>query len=174
LEVALAIFKKIVAYLPQLFNWWLYSSERTKKNIDVTIHNTDGSVEFLCDELNAFFRITIEFKNNNPFSVEIDRIEIRGWIPYAVNNGVISRIVVVRAVELMGGRIKNNQKMNFSLMGDIDKSNLIVLNQAPDDAILYLHIKAVIKNKYYCIRDFSTDINRLMCKFINKSKNIQQ
>ena len=167
MQLALDIFKEIVAYLPQLFNWWLYSSERTKKNIDVTIHNKEGSVEFYCNEQMHFFRITIEFKNNNPFPIEIDRIQINGWIPI-ITHDVINQAVFIKAFELMGGRIKKNQKMNFGLIGDIDSSNLNFLNQAPDDATLNLHIKAVIKNKYYCIRDFSKDINRLMCKFIDK------
>lgn len=172
MQFALDILKKIIAYLPQVFNWWLYSSERTKKNIDVTIHNKDGSVEFCCDEQNPYFRISIEFKNNNPFPIEIDRIRIHGWMPGALKNGAISEIALIKAFELMGGRIDKNQKRDFCFRDNLDDVNLKIVNEAPYDTILNLHIKAVIINKYYYIRDFTTDLNRLMCKFVNK--NVQK
>lgn len=173
MQLLLDIFKNLISYLPQLVNWWLYSPERTKKNIDVTIHNKEGYVEFDCDERMPFFRIIIEFKNNNPFPIEIDRIQINGWMPGAANHDVITECAIIKAFELMGGEIKKNQKMKFGLIGNIDNSNLTVINQAPDNATLNLHVKAVIKNKYHYIRDFKTDLNRLMCKFTNKSKNQQ-
>lgn len=125
----------------------------------------DGSVEFWCDKSQPLFKIIIEFKNNNPFPIEVDRIEINGWIYAATNH-----VVVIKAFELFGGKIGKNEKRNFYFNEKLDELNLVGINEAPDNATLNLHVKAVIKNKYHCIRDFRTDLDRLMCKFINKTR----
>lgn len=161
MELVIDIFFALVSRLPKIFSWWLYSPERTVKNVEVFISAEEGTVEIWCDEAQASFKVIPEFKNNNPFPIEIDRVEISGQL----NNASM------RAFELLGAKLKKNKKVNLYLRGKLDKLSLKQVNQAANDEALRLEVKAVIINKYHYIRDFSCNFDRLMCKFYNKKPN---
>ena len=160
MELVIDIFFKLVSHLPKIISFWLYSPERTKKHVDVSISAQEGSVQVFCDECQSKFAVTIDFRNNNPFPIEIDRIEISGNVSSAS----------MKAVELFGAEIGPNKKNNFFLDGKIDPANLELINQASNDESLRLEVKAIIVNKYYNIRDFRHHFERLMCKYYNKQK----
>jgi len=118
----------------------------------------EGSVEVFCDKYQSKFTVILDFKNNNPFPIEIDRIEISGDVSSAS----------MKAIELLGAKIEPDKKDKFFLDGKIDAVNLEKINKAPNNEALRLEVKAVIINKYYNIRDFSHHFDRLMCKYYNK------
>lgn len=161
MEVVIDIFFRLVSHLPKLVSWWLYSPKRTKENVEVFISAQEGSVQVWCDKCQSCFKVILEFKNNNPFPIEIDRVEIYGQL----------HIASMKAVELFGAKLEKNKKVNFYLRGKLDESTLAQVNQAPHDEGLRLEVKAVIINKYHCIRDFRYQFDRLMCKFYNKKSN---
>ncbi len=152
------IFFKFVPHLPKIIISWLYPPERIKKNVEVSVSGQEGSVEIWCDNYQSNFKVILEFRNNNPFPIEIDRVEALGYLHSAS----------MKAVELFGAKIQANGKGTLFLEGKIDPANLEQVNQAPNDESLRLEVKAVILNKYHNIRDFSHQFDRLMCKFYNK------
>ena len=161
MELVTDIFFALVSRLPKIFSWWLYSPERTVKNVEVFISAQEGSVEIWCDEAQASFKVIPEFKNSNPFPIDIDRVEISGQLQNAS----------MKAFELLGAKLEKNKKVNLYLRGKLDESSLKQVNQAADDEPLRLEVKAVIINKYHYIRDFTCNFDRLMCKFYNKKSN---
>jgi len=158
MNLVVDIFFRLVSYLPKLVSWWLYTPKRTKENIEVFISAKEGSVELWCDKYQSKFNVVLEFKNNNPFPIEIDRVEISGHLHGAS----------MKAVELFGAKLGNSKKVNFYISEKMDESNLDIVNKAPHDETLSLEVKAVIINKYHYIRDFRYHFDRLMCKFYNK------
>ena len=156
------IFLTLVSHLPkQLVSWWLYSPKRTKENMEVSISAQEGSVEVWCNKEQAKFSLWIQFKNNNPFPIEIDRTEASGNL-YTAN---------LKAINLFGGRLKKSESASLHLEGKIDDINLKQVNKSPENESLRLELKAVIVNKYHLIRDFRCQFDRLMCKFYNKQSN---
>ena len=141
-------------------SFWLYSPERTKKHVEVSVSAQEGSVDVYCDKFQSKFIVTLDFKNNNLFPVEIDRIEISGNISSAS----------MKAIELFGAKIEPDIKHKFFLDGKIDPANLEQINKAQNDETLRLEVKAIIVNKYYNIRDFRHNFDRLMCKYYNKQR----
>ena len=162
MELVIDIFFALVSRLPKLVSWWLYSPKRTKENVEVSISAQEGSVELWCDECQSSFKVILEFKNNNPFPIEIDRVEISGHLKNAS----------MKAFELFGARLEKNKKVRLYLKGKLHESTLAQVNQAADDEPLRLEIKSVIINKYHCIRDFTYRFDRLMCKFYNRKSNL--
>ncbi len=152
------IFFWLVSHLPKLFSWWLYSPKRTIKNVDVSISAQEGTVELWCDKIQSMFKVILEFKNNNPFPIEIDRVEASGRLHNAS----------MKAFDLFGAKLEKNKKVNLYPRGKLDESSLAKVNEAADDETLRLEVKAIIINKYHCIRDFKRNFDRLMCKFYNK------
>ena len=161
MELVTDIFFALVSRLPKIFSWWLYSPERTVKNVEVFISAQEGSVEIWCDEAQASFKVIPEFKNSNPFPIDIDRVEISGQLHNAS----------IKAFELLGAKLEKNKKVNLYPRGKLDESSLKRVNQAADDEALRLEVRIVIINKYHYIRDFSCHFDRLMCKFYNKKSN---
>jgi len=161
MELVTDIFFALVSRLPKLVSWWLYSPKRTKENVEVSISAKEGSVELWCDKCQSSFKVILEFKNNNPFPIEIDRVEISGKLHTAS----------MKALELFGAKLEKNKKVNFYLRGKLDESTLEQVNQAPHNEGLRLEVKAVIINKYHNVRDFRYQFDRLMCKFYNKKSN---
>jgi hypothetical protein len=158
MELFTNVFFTLVSHLPRLASGWLYSPERTKENVEVSISATEGSVELWCDREQAAFKVRLEFKNNNPFPIEIDRIEASGRLHTAS----------VKAFDLFGGKIEQNKKTVFWLTGKLDEVSLERINAAPDEERLRLEVRAFIINKYHYIRDFSSTHDRLICRFCNK------
>lgn len=155
------IFLTLVSHLPKLVSWWLYSPKRTKENVEVSISAKEGSVEVWCDKAQAMFSLWIQFNNNNPFPIEIDRTEASG-------NLYTARL---KAINLFGRRLKKGESASLHLEGKIDDINLKQVNKSPENESLRLELKAVIVNKYHLIRDFRCQFDRLMCKFYNKQSN---
>ena len=81
-----------------------YSPEKTKQNVDISISAQEGSVEIWCDKQQSRFNVILEFKNNNSFAVEVDRIETTGYL----SNGAS-----MKAFDLVGARLERNKKENF-------------------------------------------------------------
>jgi len=155
------IFLTLVSHLPKIVSWWLYSPKRTKENIEISISAQEGSVEVWCDKEQAKFSLWIQFNNNNPFPIEIDRTEASG-------NLYTARL---KAINLFGRRLKKGESASLHLEGKIDDINLKQVNKSPENESLRLDLKAVIVNKYHLIRDFRCQFDRLMCKFYNKQSN---
>lgn len=120
----------------------------------------EGTVEVWCDKYQSQFNIILDVRNNNPFPIEVDRVEATGYIHSAS----------MKAIDLFGVEIKAHQKANIFLRGRIDAANLEQINQVPDDETLRLEAKAVIVNKYHNIRDYIHRYDRLVCKYYNKQK----
>jgi hypothetical protein len=158
MKFVIDIIFKLISHLPKFISFWLYSPERTKKHVEVSVSAQEGSVEIFCDKCQSKFRVILDFRNNNPFPIEIDRIEISGNISSAS----------IKAMELFGAEIKPDKKQNFFLDGKIDPANLEQINKIPNDEALRLEVKAIIVNKHYNIRDFRHHFDRLMCKYYNK------
>lgn len=162
MELVTDIFLTLVSHMPkQLVSWWLYSPKRTKENMEVSISAQEGSVEVWCDKEQAKFSIYVQFKNNNPFFIEIDRAEALGSLCTAR----------LKAINLFGRRLKKGESASLHLEGKIDDINLKQVNKSPENESLRLELKAVIVNKYHLIRDFRCQFDRLMCKFYNKQSN---
>ena len=162
MELVTDIFLTLVSHMPkQLVSWWLYSPKQTKENMEVSISAQEGSVEVWCDKAQAKFSLWIQFKNNNPFPIEIDRTEASG-------NLYTARL---KAINLFGRRLKKGESASLHLEGKIDDINLKQVNKSPENESLRLELKAVIVNKYHLIRDFRCQFDRLMCKFYNKQSN---
>jgi len=138
-----------------------YSPEKTKQNIEVSISAQEGSIEMWCDKYQSMFKVILEFKNNNPFSIEIDRVEISGYTYSGAS---------VEAIELFGERIEAHKKARIFLKGKIDSANLEKINQASNDETLRLEVKAIIVNKYHNIRDYKYHFDRLRCEYHNRQK----
>jgi len=155
------IFLTLVSHLPKLVSWWLYSPKRTKENVEASISAKEGSVEVWCDKAQAKFSLWIQFNNNNPFPIEIDRTEASG-------NLYTARL---KAINLFGRRFKKGESASLHLEGKIDDINLKQVNKSPENESLRLEVKSVIVNKYHHIRDFKCQFDRLMCKFYNKKSN---
>lgn len=155
------IFLTLVSHLPKLVSWWLYSPKRTKENVEASISAKEGSVEVWCDKAQAKFSLWIQFNNNNPFPIEIDRTEASG-------NLYTARL---KAINLFGRRLKKGESASLHLEGKIDDINLKQVNKSPENESLRLEVKSVIVNKYHHIRDFKCQFDRLMCKFYNKKSN---
>jgi hypothetical protein len=164
LSVILELCLSVISCLPKFVSWWLYSPKRTKRNTKVSISANEGSVEFYCDKYNAAFNIWLEFDNQNPFPIEIDRIELSGNVHSAS----------VKAFEFLGARIKEKKQYRFWLRGKFDEATLEQINAAPDNATLRLEIRALILNKHYHIRDFTCSFDRLMCTFHNKKSRVTE
>ena len=154
-EIALSV----ISHLPKLFSWWLYKPERTMSHIDVDVSAQEGSVEIWCDRRQARFSIIIQFRNNNPFPIEIDRAEASASLSAAQ----------FKAINFFGLKIEEGKTESFQLEGRIDDQNLEYVNQSPDGEHLRVRVKAIIMNKYHTIRNFHKDFERLMCKLINKN-----
>jgi len=161
MEWGIDILLKLISHLPKIISFWLYSSERTKRNVEVYVSAQEGSVEVWCDKCQSMFKVILEFRNNNPFPIEIDRVGISGYLHSAS----------MKAIELFGAKIEANKKVNFFLEGKIDAANLEQINQASNDETLRLEVRAIVINKYHHIRDFTYRADRLMCKFYNKNLN---
>lgn len=155
------IFLTLVSRLPKLVSWWLYSPKRTKENTEVSISAQEGSVEVWCDKEQAKFSIYVQFKNSNPFPIEIDRTE-------ACGNLYTARL---KAINLFGTRLNKAESASLHLEGKFDDINLKRVNESPENESIRIEIKAVIINKYHYIRDFTYRCDRLMCKFHNKNLN---
>jgi len=145
--------------LPKIVSFWLYSPERTKRNIDVIVSAEEGSVEVWCDKRQSKFTVTLGFRNNNPFPIEIDRVGISGYL-----SGVS-----MKAFELFGAKVEANKKVDLFLEGKIDAASLEQVNQVSNDDTLRVVINSIVINKYYNIRDFKRHFDRLMCKYYNKT-----
>jgi len=158
MELIIDIFFTLISHLPRLLSWWLYSPGRTKKNVEISISAQKGSVELWCDKAQANFSLWIQFKNNNPFPIEIDRTEASG-ILYTAH---------LRAINIFGRGLKKGESASLHLEGKIDDINLKRLNESPENESLRLELNAIIINKYHCIRDFRCQFDSLMCKFYNK------
>ena len=161
MELVIDIFFTLVSHLPKLLSWWLYLPKRTKENVEISVSAQEGSVELWCDKLQSRFNVILEFKNNNPFPIEIDRVEIYGQL----NNASM------KAFELFGAKVRKNKKVNLYLRGKLDESSLAIVNQVSDNEALRLEVKSVIINKYHYIRDFTYHFDRLMCKFYNRKSS---
>lgn len=161
MELIIDIFFTLVSHLPRLLSWWLYSPERTKENVEVSISAKDGSVEVWCDKAQAKLSLWIQFNNNNPFPIEIDRTEASG-------NLYTARL---KAINLFGKRLKKTESALLHLEGKIDDINLKRVNESPENEPLRLELKSVIINKYHLIRDFRCQFDRLMCKFYNRKSS---
>lgn len=171
MKLAIDILFALVSHLPKFVSWWLYSPKRTKEKVEVSISAQEGSVEFWCDKRQSCFNVILEFKNNNPFPIEIDRVEISAQL----------HSTSIKAFELFGAKLKNNSKANIYLRGKLDQSSLIQINQTLPDARLRLEVRSIIINKYHYIRDFKYSFDNLMYKCYNKktqlssdSDNIEQ
>lgn len=158
MEWVIDIFFKLFSHLPRIISFWLYSPERTKKNVEVFVSAQEGSVEVWCDKIQSNFSLWVEVKNNNPFPIEIDRAEASGYLHNAR----------LKALNLIGIRLKRGESKSLHLEGRIDLANLEQINQAPNDETLRLEVRAVIINKYHNIRDFTHQFDRLMCRYYNK------
>ena len=149
---------ELVSHLPKLLSSWLYSAERTKKNVAVSISARAGSVEVLCDKAQARFSLCVEFTNNNAFPIEIDRAEAAG----------ILHAARLTANNLFGMPLKKGESGVLRLEGRIDDINLELVNNVPENESLRIEFRAIIVNKYHTIRDFRVHFDSLMCKLINK------
>jgi hypothetical protein len=148
----------IVPYLPRMFTWWLYKPERTLRNITVDISARQRSTEILCDREQAKFSLWIQFKNDNPFPVEIDRLIASGNLHTAH----------LEASNLLGTHIKKGECASVHLEGGIDEVNLARVNSSPDDPLLRVELCGVIANKYHTMRTFRKSFDDLMCRLVNK------
>lgn len=148
-----------ISHLPKIFNWWLYNPDKTKQRIEVDVSAQEGSVEVWCNKDQVKFKIYIQFKNNNPFPIEIDRSEVFGNLHAAQ----------LKASNLFGLKLGKGKSDSLLLEGKIDDINLTKVNDSPDNESMRIEIKAIILNKYHIIRDFRIPIDRLMCKLINKN-----
>jgi hypothetical protein len=152
------VFFNLASHLPKLISGRLYSPERTKRNVEVIVSAQEGSVEVWCNKYQSKFRVILDFRNNNPFPIEIDRVEISGYLHSAS----------MKAIELFGAKIEAHKKVIFFLEGKIDAANLEQINQAPKDETLRLEVKTIIVNKYHNIRDYIHHFERLVCKYYNR------
>jgi hypothetical protein len=149
----------VISHLPKLFSWWLYKPKRTKNLIEVDVSAQDGSVEIWCDRPQARFSITVQFRNNNPFPIEIDRAEASARLHTAK----------FKAINFFGLKITEGKTESLQLEGRIDEQNLNYVNDSPDGENLRVEVKAIVMNKYHTIRSFSKNFDRLMCRLINKN-----
>jgi len=140
-----------VPYLPRPFIWWLYKPERTLQHIKAEILAHQGSVEVWCDREQAKFCLWVQFKNDNPFPVEIDRVIASGNL-HAVH---------LEASNLMGTHLKKGQFTSLLPEGGIDDVNLDRVNRSPDDSSLRLTLYAVVANKYHTMREFRTGFDHI-------------
>ena len=162
MELITDIFLTLVSHMPkQLVSWWLYSPKRTKENIEISISAQEGSVEVWCDKEQAKFSLWIQFNNNNPFPIEIDRSE-------AIGSFCTARL---KAINLFGMRLNKGESNSLHLEGKIDDINLNRVNESPENESIRIELRAIIINKYHNIRDFIYRFERLMCKFYNKKSN---
>ncbi|MGD0077481.1 MAG: hypothetical protein ABSB91_02510 [Sedimentisphaerales bacterium] len=136
-----------------------YSPEKTKQNIEVSISAQEGSIEMWCDKYQSMFRVYLEFSNNNPFPIEIDRVEVSGYTYSSAS---------VEAINLFGEKIEAHKKYRILLKGKIDSANLEKINQAATDETLRLDVRAVILNKFYNIRDYVSHLDNVRCRYINR------
>ena len=158
MDLLMNTFFELVSHLPKLLSWWMYSPEKTKGNVDVSISARTGSVEIWCDKSQAKFSLWVEFKNDNAFPIEIDRAEASG-ILYSAR---------LTATNLFGIPLKKGESGSLHLEGKIDDINLELINKAPENESVRIELRAIIVNKYHTIRDFRVPFDNLMCKLINK------
>ena len=158
MDLLMNTFFELVSHLPKLLSWWLYSPEKTKRNVHVSVSARAGSVEVWCDKAQAKFSIWVEFKNNNAFPIEIDRAEASGTLHAAR----------LTATNLFGMPLKKGESGSLHLEGRIDDINLELANKAPENESVRTELRAIIVNKYHTIRDFRVPFDNLMCKLINK------
>ena len=147
-----------ISQLPKLFSWWLYKPERTLSHIDVEVSAQEGSVEIWCDKTQARFSIIVQFRNNNPFPIDIDRAEASANLHTAH----------FKAINFFGAKIKESRSEILRLDGRIDDQNLKYVNESPDGEALRVEFRALVTNRYHTIRNFSIHFDRLMCKLVNK------
>lgn len=156
------IFLTLVSHLPKLVSWWLYSSKRTKGKVEVSISAREGSVEVWCNKAQAKLSLWVQFKNNNPFPIEIDRVEALASFYTAQ----------MKATNLFGIRLKRGGSDSLHIEGKIDDVNLKRVNESSEDRGMRVEIQAVVVNKYNTIRDFRVYLENMMCRLVNK--NIKQ
>ena len=148
----------VISQLPKLFSWWLYKPERTLSHINVEVSAQEGSVEIWCDKTQARFSIIVQFRNDNPFPVDIDRAEASANLHTAH----------FKAINFFGINVKEKRTEVLRLEGRIDDQNLKYANQSPDGESLRVELRAIVTNRYHTIRTFSKHFDRLMCKLFNK------
>lgn len=148
---------QIISYLPRLVNWWLYSPERTDRNVDVSISANESSIQIWC--VQNEFQVQVEFRNNNPFPIEIDRLIIRGDY-YSAE---------LIATENFGTRIRPKEKSILLAKGKFDTSMEARIKQAKDDTTISLEVNALIINKCHRIRNFRRNFGNQLCRVINKN-----
>jgi len=147
----------IISYLPKLFNWWLYSPKRTARNIDISISASDSSIEIWC--VQNQFCVRVEFRNNNPFPIEVDRLIVKG----SYSNDVLV------ATERFGVKIAPKKKSILTADGKFDISTEAKIKQAKDDTTINLEVRALIINKCHRIRDFKRVFEHQLCRATNKN-----
>ena len=152
----------IISYLPKLFNWWLYSPKRTERNVDVSISANESSIQILC--IQNEFQVQVEFRNNNPFPIEIDRLIVNGHY----------YTVTLTASEKFGIRIMPKKKASLIANGKFNISTESQIKQAKDDTTIRLEVNALIINKCYRIRNFRRSFNSQLCRVINKNAGITE
>ncbi len=158
MSIFIDIALSLISYSPKLFSWWLYKPERTMKHISVDVSAQEGSVEIWCDKKQAHFSIIIDFRNNNPFVIEIDRAEASASLHTAK----------LKASNFFGIKVDKGKIELLRLEGIIDDHNLKYVNESPDGEHLRVELKAIVMNKYHTMRNFNKHFDRLMCKLINK------
>src|SRR4030067_2958261 len=141
----------IISYLPKLFNWWLYSPERTDRNVDVSISANESSIQIWC--IQNEFQVQVEFRNNNPFPIEIDRLVVKGHY----------YTVTLTASEKFGIRIMPKKKTNLIAKGKFNVSTESQIKQAKDDTTIRLEVNALIINKCHRIRNFRRSFDSQLC-----------
>lgn len=150
----------MMAYLPKLCSWWMYKPKRTKEEIKVGVSAQSGSVEVWCDKEQAHMSVYVEFTNNNPFPIDIDRCWVSGSIHTAQ----------MKALNLVGTKIPSKETGKLLVEGPIDEVNRRRVKTCPPAREeMRLVVNAIIINKYHIIRDFSHAFDCLMCRLINKN-----
>lgn len=147
----------IISYLPKLVNWWLYSPERTDRNVDVSISANESSIQIWC--IQNEFQVQVEFRNNNPFPIEVDRLTITGRY-YTAD---------LVAAENFGTRIQPKQRSILIAKGKFDTTMEERIKQAKDDTTIRLEIQALIINKCHRIRHFRRSFEYQLCRVTNKN-----
>ena len=147
----------IISYLPKLVNWWLYSPERTDRNVDVSISANESSIQIWC--IQNEFQVQVEFRNNNPFPIEIDRLMVKGHY----------YTVTLTASEKFGIRIMPKKKDSLIAKGKFNVSTESQIKQAKDDTTIRLEVHALIINKCHRIRDFRRHFDSQLCRVVNKN-----
>ena len=151
------IVEKLISFTPQFLSWWLYSEEKTKKNIKINISAQEGTCEIICGE-SPTFKIWVEIHNGNVFSIDVDRILFEGNFGYSAQ---------LYSDNLIGGLISSNTSDRFLLESYIEPSQLIKINNSKDDSLInYCEVKLILSNKYHKIRH-KKSLERILCSVKN-------